>query len=811
MLDKISTRKGTIISLLITFSLVYLMFGCAPAPIKKPITPVVEERPAEIESVNLISGPQGKEATIEITSSKVVPYAAFKLVQPLRLVVGINALPVQGLTGPAVINGRIVKDIHLEITEEKPVSTRIIATLSQDVEYNVLEEDRTIKLVLSPKIQVAAKPIEEEEIGAKEPRPFFSPGKTKLNEILGIDFFMLPKAKSRVTVTTSKKPKYELSRKNALTLLLNINEATIIPELTRYIDSSQFEGAVSRITPIVKVAERRVDLEIALKEMVPYHLMQTDTEIRLDFNGTSVKPSAKKITPAILVKAPVKPEEVPPEVKPAVAPPPAEAKPAVSPPPAEIPVKAEEVVPPEVEPAIRPITPAKPPKKVYTGARITMDFANADIRNILKLIGEVSKLNIVWGAEVKGTVSMRLKNVPWDQALDVVLETNDLGMRREGNIIWVTTREKIKQLEQEEEDKRKAKLDRIKEERERIKEEQAALEAAKALQPLKTEYIPVDFAKADKIKDHIALSERGKISIDERTNTIIINDIASNIEEAKKIVKQFDVPVKQIMIEARIVDASTSFSRDLGVQWGAIEGQKRKTSDTPWGGYGTDTPLWQPYSPLDAGANFPSGAGPRRYRYRGTFATTAPTDWTPNIGLSFARLTRGGLAGLALDAHLALAETEGKVKIISAPKVIASNGEKAVISRGDIIYKEIRTADTITIKEMPATLSLNVTPTVSFNNYVTMDVDVKDDKVYDDQTGKTEKSIKTKLMVRSGDTVVIGGIFKEDKSDAETGVPWLRKIPILGWLFGAKTEVRARSELLIFLTPTVIERKVEKL
>ena len=774
MLDKISTRKGTIISLLITFSLVYLMFGCAPAPIKKPITPVVEERPAEIESVNLISDPQSKEATIEISSSKVVPYAAFKLVQPLRLVVGINALPVQGLTGPAVINGRIVKDIHLEITEEKPVSTRIIATLSQDVEYNVLEEDRTIKLVLSPKIQVAAKPIEEEEIGAKEPRPFFSPGKTKLNEILGIDFFMLPKAKSRVTVTTSKKPKYELSRKNALTLLLNINEATIIPELTRYIDSSQFEGAVSRITPIVKVAERRVDLEIALKEMVPYHLMQTDTEIRLDFNGTSVKPSAKKITPAILVKAPVKAEEVPPEVK----------------------------------PAITPITPPKPPKKVYTGARITMDFANADIRNILKLIGEVSKLNIVWGPEVKGTVSMRLKNVPWDQALDVVLETNDLGMRREGNIIWVTTRAKIKQLEQEEEDKRKAKLDRIKEERERIKEEQAALEAAKALRPLKTEYIPVDFAKADKIKDHIALSERGKISIDERTNTIIINDIASNIEEAKKIVKQFDIPVKQIMIEARIVDASTSFSRDLGVQWGAIEGQRRKTSDTPWGGYGTDTPLWQPYNPLDSGVNFPSAAGPRRYRYRGTFATTAPTDWTPNIGLSFARLTRGGLAGLALDAHLALAETEGKVKIISAPKVIASNGEKAVISRGDIIYKEIRTADTITIKEMPATLSLNVTPTVSFNNYVTMDVDVKDDKVYDDQTGKTEKSIKTKLMVRSGDTVVIGGIFKEDKSDAETGVPWLRKIPILGWLFGAKTEVRARSELLIFLTPTVIERKV---
>jgi len=789
MFNKISMRKGTIISSLIAFSLICLISGCAQAPTKKPVTPVVEEMPAEIQSVNVISDPQGREATIEITSSKLVPYAAFKLVQPLRLVVGLNALPVQGLTGPTVINGTIVKDIHFEITEEKPVSTRVIATLSQDVEYNVQEQDRTIRLVLSPKIQVAAKPIKEEEIGPKEPRRFFSPGKTKLNEILGIDFFMLPQGKSRVAVTTGKKAEYELSRKNTLTLLLNIKEATIIPELTRYIDSSQFEGVVSRITPIVKVPERRVDLEIALKEMVPYHLMQTEEEIRLDFNKTSIKPPAKKITPAKLAKAPVKPEEVPPEVKPAVGPPPA-----------EIPVKAEEV-PPEVEPAISPIRLPKPLKKEYTGARMTMDFAGADIRNILKLIGEVSKLNIVWGAEVKGTVSMRLKDVPWDQALDVVLETNNLGMIREKNIIWVTTRAKIKELEKEEEDKRKAKLDRIKEEQDARKK---AKEFEKELEPLVTEYIAVDFADANKIKDHIPLTkERGKISIDERTNTIIITDIDSVIIEAKKIVEQFDTPVKQIMIEARIVDALTSFSRDLGVQWSAIEGQKRQPYDTPWGG----TPLWQEWSRDEPRT---SAAGPKRYRYAGTFATTAPADWTPNIGLSFARVTRGGLGGLALDASLALAETEGKVKIISAPKVIASNGEKAEISRGQILYKDVVTADKIDTKELKATLSLTVTPNVSFNNYVTMLVEVTDDKAVS-LNEKQEKKIKTKLMVKSGDTLVIGGIFKEDKTETETGIPWLRKIPILGWLFGAEKKVIERSELLIFLAPTVIEHAAKKL
>lgn len=794
MLHKISTRKGAIISLLITFSLIYLMFGCAPAPIKKPVPPVVEERPTEIESVNLTSDPQGEEATIEITSSKVVPYAAFKLVQPLRLVVGINALPVQGLTGPAVINGRIVKDIHFEIIEDKPVSTRVIATLSQDVEYNVLEEDRTIKLVLSPKIQVAAKPIEEEEIGPKEPRPFFSPGKAKLNEILGIDFFMLPKAKSRVTVTTSKKPKYELSRKNALTLLLNIKEATIIPELTRYIDSSQFEGAVSRITPIVKAAERRVDLEIGLREMVPYHLMQTDTEIRLDFNKTSIKPPAKKITPATLVKAPVRPEEVPPEVKPVVAPPPPEAKPAVSPPPAGvIPVKAEEV-PPEVEPGVSPVSLPRPPVKRYTGARITLDFSNAEIRNILKLIGEVSKLNIVWGAEVKGTVSMRLRNVPWDQALDVVLEANNLGMRREGNIIWVTTRAKIKELEQEKEDKRKVKLDRIQEEQAARKK---AKELERELEPLKTEYIAVDFANADTdIKPHIEniKSERGSISVDKRTNTVIMTDIASILEKARKIARQFDTPVKQIMIEARIVDASTGFSRDMGIQWNSI-GRKWQTRTGM--GWGTE-----PTAFTQSGDAYTGGS----------FSSNVPADWSSNIGLRFAQLSSAGLGTLTLDASLALAETEDKAKIISAPKVIASNGEKAVISRGDIIYRNIVTADKVEVKELPATLSLTVTPTVSFNNYVTMDIEVKDAKVYLDQSGKTEKSVETKLMVKTGDTVVIGGIFKEDKSETETGIPWLRDIPILGWLFGAQKKGSTRSELLIFLTPTVLERdyKAEK-
>lgn len=764
MSDNITVRRGTSVLLLTAFSLIYLIVSCAQAPTRREIAGIAEEGAAQIESVNVISGPSEKGTAINITSSQPVTYTAFKLVQPLRLVVDVNASLAEGLTGPAVLDRGIIKAIHFESIKEKPTLTRVVAALSRDVEYDVQKEDRTIRVLVFPKEpaekgegQVLA--AKEEEIGPKEPRLFFLPGKTELNEILGIDFFMLPADKSRVTVTTSKKAQYEISRKDSLTLLLEIKGATIIPELARYIDSSHFKGAVNRITPIVKVAERQVALEIELKEMVPYHLRQVDNQIRLDFNKTSVAPPAKRISPAGLAKAPIEPEEAPPEAKPAIS------------------------------TAAAPNRTFKRAVKVYKGARMTLDFANADIRNILKLIGEVSQQNIVWGPEVKGTVSMRLKNVPWDQALDILLEANDLGMRREDNIVWITTKAKIKRLEKEEDE-------RIKAEQERIKAIRAAQEAAKALEPLVTEYIPVDFADAEKdIKPHIEniKSERGTISVDKRTNTLIMTDTASTIEEAKRIVTRFDEPQKQIMIEARIVDASTTFSRDLGVEWVA-EGQRRKP-DASWRGQ----PLW---APANVEGNFTAG-GARRST--GIFATNSPEGWIPNIGVSFATLTGSTLGGLALDATLALAETEGRVKIISAPKVIARLGEEAMIRRGDIVYKEIVTADQRDIKELPAELSLAVTPTaISFNDYITMEVEVKDDKVFADLSGKTSKGIDTELMVKSGETVVIGGIFKEDISDTETGIPGLKSIPILGWLFRAQTKTAERSELLIFLTPTVI-------
>ena len=754
--------------LLVVVLLIYLSCSCV-AGLKTNDSPGTEEKAIpRIESITIVPGLSDNDMGIEIVNSAPVTYTSIQLSQPFRLVLDIDAITPDGFTAPYDLEGRIITSIQVEENKERPLSTRVIAFLSQDFDHNVKTEDKAIKIYLSPKemseessdkISLNAEPAEK--ISEAEPRLFFSRGKGDDNRILGVDFFMLSQGRSRIVVTASKKAEYELKRRDANTLILEIEDAVIPEELTRYLDSSKFKGVVDRIVPLVREAEKKVDLIIKVREMVPFYVMQANNEIRMDFNETAIKPPPKKIPTTELKE---KPESVPS-------------------PPAKIETsKAPQAVKPvssEKQTAQPDITKIYPGEKKYTGEKMTLDFSDADIRNILKLIGEISKLNIVWGPEVKGTVSMRLKDVPWDQALDLVLETNDLGMRREGNIIWVTTKDKILSLKKEEEE-------RIKAEQERIKALKEAQKEAKLEEPLVSDYIPVNFADAKELEKKIDLTKRGKKSVDERTNTIYIKDTASSIEDAKKIVKKFDTAVKQIMIEARIVDASTNFSRDLGVRWNSIDRKWQRRTSMAW-----------EQEPTNFGTSDDTFFG-------GSFSSNAPVDWSTNLGLRFARLTNKGLGTITLDASLALGESENVAKIISAPKVIASNGEEAKISRGDTVYKEVIGADTADVKELTASLSLTVTPTVSSNNYVTMEIEVTDDKVYSDLSGKTAKEIETKLMVKSGDTLVVGGIYRENENESESGIPWLRDLPFFGWLFKAKKTGTEKSELLIFITPTVL-------
>lgn len=751
-----------------------VVMGCAASSSIR--TSREESKATRIEAVK-VNSPDDKTTVVEIINSRPTSYTTFKLIDPPRVILDIESVPKSGLPTLAEVNDGNVVDVRLQPGTAGDKATRLVIGLAREVDYEVDEVENAIRLTVSDKsmakettrpLHAAVSRVPQDVEAAEgmapkiaDPRIFFEPRPTNVNQVLGLDFTLLGLGKSRLSVTTDKKPPYNLERKTPKTLLLTLEDTTIPPLLLRRLDSTHFEGAVDRVTSNYAPVEKRLSLAISLRDIVPFHVDQTESGIYIDFGATPIKPPEKKIVP-------VKLEELKR-------------------------VSAAGVGMKQVQPGV----PAQAVKstfipgltmKKYTGAPMTMDFVNADVTNILRLIGEISNLNIVWGPEVKGLVSMRLKNVPWDQALDLVLANNDLGMRRQGNVVWVTTKTKIQQIEAEERRKIEEAEARLEAERKRRLAEQ---EQAKKLEPLVTEYFPIDFGGAEEIKEHIVLSERGAVSVDERTNTIIMEDTAQNIEKAREIVKRFDTPVKQIMIEARIVDASTNFTRDLGVRWFPDTSYQQRSDES--------VVFWE--NDLTGTAEIPVGESVGALG----FSTNSPEGWSPNATFLLGALT--GNSFLSLDARLALAENDNQAKVISAPKVIASNGKEATISRGDVII--IPATENVESTTLDATLSLNVTPTVSYNNYVTMEVEVTDDRA--PTTARLlQKAISTTLIVKTGDTVVIGGIYKESKVDDEAGVPYLRKIPFLGWLFKAQTKILDKSELLIFLTPRVLSFPTKK-
>jgi type IV pilus assembly protein PilQ len=524
---------------------------------------------------------------------------------------------------------------------------------------------------------------------------------------------------------------------------------------------------VERIRPTYSQTEKQVSLLILLKEMVPFHVDQKDKGIILEFGPTSVRPPDKKLVPLQLAQA--------------------------LPPGGVAQAPAQQAAAPGLQvPAGLDLS--GPEKRGYTGAPMTMDFVNADVTNILRLIGEVSNLNIVWGPEVKGTVSMRLKNVPWDQALALVLDNNNLAKREVGNVIWVTTKSQMTQIEAEERRKRDEKQREVDE---RLKREKAE----EKKEEMKTAYLTVNYKDVENIRDIIdktVKSPEGKITVDKQTKTIIIYDRVSKLAEAKTLKERLDQATPQVMIEARIVTADTSFSRELGVNWGITQ-QIRRNQQTSW----TGTPAW---ATQNVEANYPLGSK----LYNPTFATNNSLT-SVAADFVFTKLSRGGLTGTLIAAQLALAESEGKTRTLSAPKIVTRDTQKASIQQGTKIVIPVGTDanGNKTYQQVDASLKLEVTPQITPNNMVIMAVKVSNDQPnYAEARGENipinTKSADTNMMIASGDTVVIGGIYIEEEGDRDQGIPGLKEIPVLGWLFKANTKSITKRELLIFLTPTVL-------
>jgi len=584
-----------------------------------------------------------------------------------------------------------------------------------------------------------------------------------------IDFKQMDN-KSRIVVTLTGEPKFESSTISKNMIAVDIKNAFVPKHLQRGLDTGQFESAVDSVNiQNVKTGKMNdVRILIKLKEEVPFETTREGKVLFIDIE----KP--KKVEAKIEAAPIPKKEEVPVEGKKE------EIKKEEEKPLPEI-KKAEKPLPPVEEKAVpQPLVIKKveeekkmaepvSSEKIYTGRKLSLDFKDADVKNILRLIAEVSNLNIIAGDDVKGKITMRLVDVPWDQALDLILQTSSLGMNRVGNVVRI------------------APVDTLK------KEIQAELEAKRAkekLEDLVTELIPVNYATAKDLVPQIkhVLSERGDIKVDDRTNILIVKDIARNIPLVKNMLKSLDAKTPQILIEARIVEANLSFQRELGIKWGFLYQGK----NTSVGGGIAGTTL---------------GTATREILNLPAVARSGVPGGIGAAGILEAIFSRGTIweLDIAISAH----ENKGDVKIISSPKIATLDNKEASIEQGlRIPYPKLTTEGTVTTDFIDANLKLTVTPHVTNDGNIKMIIKAKKDRPDFTQTvlgvpSIDKKEAITEVLVKDNGVVAIAGIYTIEKTDANEGIPLFNKIPLLGWLFKREVKEDLRKDLLIFISPKI--------
>jgi type IV pilus assembly protein PilQ len=435
--------------------------------------------------------------------------------------------------------------------------------------------------------------------------------------------------------------------------------------------------------------------------------------------------------------------------------------------------------------------------KEYEGQRLTLNFQDIETRAVLQLLAETSGRNIVVSDTVQGNVTLRLRNVPWDQALDIVMTTKGLDMRQNGNVIIVAPAEEI------------------------AARETADLEARNAiseLEPMYSEFLQVNYAKAEDLAVLIGaeggsnsmLSERGSIAVDDRTNTLLVQDTATRLEDIRRMVRTLDVPIKQVLIESRIVVVNDDFSRDLGVRLGVTAYRENGTDGAAvisGTGPGTDTMVNSIIDNLGSSGQITPVELPiltDRYNVNVPIAEAAGR-------FSLAVLERDYLVDLELTAL----EAEGRGEIVSTPRVITANQKEARIEQGvEIPYQQSASSGATTVQFKKAVLSLEVTPQITPDNNIIMDLRVHKDNVGDvistGGLGGTVPSIdtravETQVLVEDGQTVVLGGIYETERRETIKKVPFLGDIPAVGALFRSKQLQNDKSELLIFVTPRILE------
>ena len=430
----------------------------------------------------------------------------------------------------------------------------------------------------------------------------------------------------------------------------------------------------------------------------------------------------------------------------------------------------------------------------YTGEKLSLNFQDIEVRAVLQLIADFTSLNMVTSDSVRGSLTLRLKNVPWDQALDIILKTKGLAMRKAGNVILVAPSQEI------------------------AAQERLELEAQKQVEelaPLKTDIIQINYAKAAEIAELLKskgglLSERGEVSTDQRTNVLLISDTVDRLEAVRNLITSLDIPIRQVLIESRIVIASDDFAKNLGVRFGVTDVSEQGDNLLMTSGTANATDVMAASAMsnrADTGSSFPidvpTGTAGINQRMNVNFPITAT-----NAGrIAFSLLG----ANTLLDLELSALQQEGRGEVVSNPRVITANRQEAVIEQGtEIPYQQASSSGATNISFKKAVLSLRATPQITPDDRIILDLKVTKDSVGQIFAGVPSidtKQVETQVLMNNGETVVLGGVYETTNKEQRDGIPFLGDLPFVGVLFRTTLEQNTKKELLIFVTPKIVKEE----
>jgi len=705
--------------------------GCAQNMAAKKDMEVSPE-PKLITEISTSDDPESFNVLVK--GNRLLTYMSVKQLFPLAVLLYFPETALDNIKTNISPESEIVGPITASELNEKGHKSRIKILLKKDVPYKTANEETGLKISFSRPSKALSSPILSSSGPVEKPAEKKEEKAKKPAWVNRIDFSNEEAGKSTIIIGTTRPVEYRIKKASPQSLQLKLLN-TRLPDYRKFpLITTRFESAVDRIIPVQTPAMKNTSmLTIELRETVPYFIEQNENLLLVHFDASSIAPRPLKDA-----KLPAWKEVLTQTV-------------------------TKEKIETEVD--IDEETPEGLFAEKYRGEKIALDFYETDIKNVFRILQEVSGKNFAIDKDVAGKVTMALdKPVPWEQVLDLILKMNQLGRVFEGDVIRIATAETLKK-------EAVFKRDKL------------------ALEPLVTEYISVNYANAQEDllpKIEAILTERGNAGADQRTNTIIITAIPDKIDRAREIVKNLDKVTPQVIIEARIVEATTSFSREIGTQWGAA------------GGIQEDDPR--------------AGIGPQRgydvlggtYGYN--MAVNAPiASSMGSIGFNFTKIAG---TPFLLNAMLLAMESEGEGKIISSPKIVTLDNKEATITQG-LRYPYLKldeSGNTTTVFE-DIDLVLKVKPHVTPDNRISMNIKIeKKDLGVEYAAGRsfTTKTAETELLIDDGNTVVIGGIIKTSKSSGVSGVPWLSKIPLLGWLFKSTNKTDNKEELLIFITPRIV-------